>query len=256
MQVAGRPSWRFGHGNGQCPHLRAALFARDSAGLVVPPSPDVPPLLAAEWLAGELPSGLRALTAADLAAAAGQWLEWWRALLASTVAEAGSRPPYEADMADVLAWLANRHAAVFDPPEFGSLATMPELRAVARATQQTHPRVQDRYGSFDHYLVRRIAEQTAADFGMPIDAIDATAHVLDVQGSWWYVPGPGCVLCSPAATTDAAAAAKLLRAVFASRLEGGGAAGVREPRPPVAPSGIAPAPSRPAARSSAATKDR
>jgi hypothetical protein len=241
MQVAGRPSWRFEHGNGQCSHLRAALFARDSAGLAVPPSIDVPPPLAAEWLAGQAPPGLAALTAADLAAAATQWLEWWRALVASTVAEA--RPPHGADTAEVLAWLSNRHAAVFDPPEFGSLTAMPELRAVARATQQIHPRVPDRSGSFDYPLIRSTAEQTATDFGVPIDAIDGTAHVLDVQGSWWYVPGPGCVLCSPAATTDAAAAAKLLRAVFASRLAGGGAAGVREPRRPVAPLGNAAAPS-------------
>ena len=218
MRVAGRPSWRFGSGNGQCSHLRAALFARDSAGLAVPPSPGVPPPVAAEWLAGELPSGLAALAPADLAAAAGQWLEWWRALVASTVAEAGSRSPADAEPADVLAWLANRHATVFDPPDFGSLATMPELRAVARATQQIHPRVPDRPGSFDYQLIRSIAEQTAADFGVPIDAIDGTAHVLDVQGSWWHVAGPGCVLCSPAATADPAVAAQLLRAVFASRL--------------------------------------
>ncbi|MGB6454556.1 MAG: hypothetical protein WBH47_08705 [Streptosporangiaceae bacterium] len=218
MRVAGRPSWRFGSGNGQCWHLLAALFARDSAGLVVAPSPDVPPPLAAEWLAGELPSGLAAIAPADLAVAAGQWLEWWRALVASTVAEAGSRPPADAEPAEVLAWLANRHATVFDPPEFGSLATMPELRAVARAAQQTHPRVPDRSGSFDYQLIRSIAEQTAADFGVPIDGIDGTAHVLDVQGLWWHVAGPGCVLCSPQATADPAVAAQLLRAVFASRL--------------------------------------
>lgn len=218
MRVDGQPSWRFGYGNGNCSHLLGALFARDSAGLAILPEPDVPPPLAAEWLAGELPPGLATLTAADLMAAAGQWLEWWRALLADTVAEAGSRPPADADMADVLAWVASRHAAVFDPPEFGSLAGWPALRAVARATQQAHPRVPDRSGSFNHQLTRSIAEQTAADFGVPLDAIDATAHVLDVQGSWWRVIGPGCVLCSPAATTDSAVAAELLRAVFASRL--------------------------------------
>jgi hypothetical protein len=218
MHVPGRPSWRFSYGNGNCSHLRAALFARDSAGLAVQPGPDVPPPLAAEWLAGELPPGLAALTAADLTAAAGQWLEWWRALLADTVAEAGARPPADADPAEVLDWLANRHATVFDPPDFRSLARTPALRAVARATQQTHPRVPDRPGLFNHQLTRFIAEQTAADFGVPIDAVDATAHVLDVRGSWWHVIGPGCVLCSPAATTDPEVTALMLRAVFASRL--------------------------------------
>jgi hypothetical protein len=218
MRVAGRPSWRFGSGNGQCSHLRAALFARDSAGLVVASTADMPPPLAVEWLAGELPSGLAAIAPTDLAAAARQWPEWWRALLADTVAEAGSRPPADAEPAEVLAWLANRHATVFDPPDFRSLAGRPELRAVARATQQIHPRVPDRPGSFDYQLIRSIAEQTAADFGVRIDAIDAQAHVLDVQGLWWHVAGPGCVLCSPQAAADPAVAAQLLRAVFASRL--------------------------------------
>jgi hypothetical protein len=216
MQVAGRPSWQFRYGNGNCSHLLAALFARDSAGLAVQPAPDVPPPLAVEWLAGEAPPGLAALSAADREAAAGQWLHWWRALLADTVAAAASRPPAEADMAEVLGWLTSRHAAVFDPPEFGSLASLPELRSVARAAQQAHPRVPDRSGLFNHQLTMFIAEQTAADFGVPIDAMDATAHVLDVRGCWWHVIGPGCVLCSPAATTEVAE--PLLRAAFASRL--------------------------------------
>jgi hypothetical protein len=53
---------------------------------------------------------------------------------------------------------------------------------------------------------------------VPFDAIEGRAHVLDVQGLWRHLAGPGCVLCSPEATTDLAAAAELLRAVFASRL--------------------------------------
>jgi hypothetical protein len=179
----------------------------------------VPPPLAAEWLAGEPPPGLSALSAADLATAAGQWLAWWRQLLAIKVSLVDSRPPPGADMATTMAWAESLYrSAVFDPPDFGSLASAPELQVVVRATQQTHPRVPDRSGSFDHHVIRGIAERTAADFGAPIDAIDGRAHVLDVRGSWWHVPGPGCVLCSPAATTDPAVAAELLSAVFASRL--------------------------------------
>ncbi len=220
MRVAGRPSWRFGHGNGQCSDLIEALFARDAAGLAVPPSPDVPPPLATEWLIGELPPGLSTLTAADLAAAAGQWLTWWRQLLVVKVSLIDSRPPPGATAATTLAWAESLYtSAAFDPPDFHSLAPAPKLQAVVRATRpvlgSTPP---DRSGSFDYSLIRRIAEQTAADFGVPIDAIDGTAHVLDVQGSWWHVAGPGCVLCSPAATTDPTVAAELLSAVFASRL--------------------------------------
>jgi hypothetical protein len=211
MRFADRPSWRFGYGNGNCSYLLAALFARDSAALAIPLAVDVPPLLAEEWLAGESPAGLAAIPATDLEAAAGQWLAWWRA-------QVGSLPPGGADVAERLSWLASRHAAVFDPPDFRSLAAMRELQAVARAAQQVHPRVPDRSGSFDYHLIRSVAERTAADFGVPIDAIDATAHVLDVQGSWWRVIGPGCVLCSPAATSNPAVATELLTAAFASRL--------------------------------------
>ncbi len=219
MQVRGRPSWRFGYGNGQCSDLHEALFARDSAGLTVLPATDVPPPLAHEWLAGELPAGLVALTAADLAVAAGQWLTWWRQLLAVKVTLIDSRPPAGADMATTQAWARSLYrSAVFDPPDFDSLASTPELQAVVRAAQQVHPRVRDRSGSFPHQLIRTMAEQTAADFGVPIDAIVAQAHVLDVHGSWWHVVGPGCVLCSPSATTDLVMAEEMLRAVFASRL--------------------------------------
>ncbi|MBO0835563.1 MAG: hypothetical protein J2P28_08595 [Actinobacteria bacterium] len=219
MQFAGRPSWRFGYGNGNCSHLLAALFARDSARLAIPPAPDVPPSLASEWLAGEPAAALSVLSEADLAAATDQWLAWWRALLVDTVAEAGSRPPADADAAAILAWVGSRHAAVFDPPDFDSLAAAPELRVVVRATQEAWPRgLPDRPGSFNYQLIRFIAEATAAYYGVSMEAIDATAHVLDVRGSWWHLAGPGCVLCSPGATADMAVAEQMLRAVFASRL--------------------------------------
>lgn len=221
MHVVGRPSWRFGSGNGQCSDLHAALFARDAAGLGVPPSADVPPPLAAEWLAGELPPGLAALTGTRLAAAAGQWLTWWRQLLAVKVRLVDSEPPPGADVQTTLAWAGSLYRSeVFDPPDFDSLAWAPELRAAVAASQAAgpRPRPKDRIGSFDYRIVRTIAEQSAADFGVSVDAVDATAHVLDVRGVWWHVAGPGCVLCSPAATTDPAVAAELLSAVFTSRL--------------------------------------
>jgi hypothetical protein len=221
MRVAGRLSWRFEYGNGQASDLRDALFARDVAGLEVPPShDDIPPPLVAEWLVGQPPPGLAALTAADLAAAADQWLRWWRLLLTNRVSVDESRPPPGAAVETVMAWAKLLYeSAVFDPPDFDSLASAPELQSVVRATHGARPRgLADRSGSFNYQLIRLIAEQTAAEFGVSMDAIDATAHVLDVQGSWWRVIGPGCVLCSPAATTDPEIAEPLLRELFASRL--------------------------------------
>jgi len=219
MRVAGRPSWRFAFGNGQASDLHAALYARDAAGLDVPAAPDVPPRLAADWLAGDASPRPTAVTAAGRASAAGQWLPWWRALLAVKVSIVDSRPPANGDMAATLAWAKLLHSsAVFDPPEFAALAATRELRAVITATYAAWPQVPDRSGSFDYGLIRSTAEQIAAEFGVPIEAMDARAHVLDVRGSWWHVVGPGCVLCSPGATSDPAVAAQLLGAVFASRL--------------------------------------
>jgi len=220
MHIAGRPSWRFEHGNGQASDLQDALLSRDLAGLAVPPSPDVPPPLAADWLAGQPPAGLAALTAAELTAAAAQWPGWWRQLLANKVSIGDSRPPPGAGVEAMMAWAKLLcESAVFDPPGFDSLALVPELQALVRATYGTRPRgLADRPGSFHHQLIRSIAEETAEESGAPIDAMDVTAHVLDVRGSWWHVAGPGCVLCSPAATADPGVAEQLLRAAFASRL--------------------------------------
>ncbi len=253
MRLAGRPSWRFGYGNGSASDLHASLFARDAAGLAVSAEPDVPPSLASDWLVGGPPSGLAAVTSTARATAASQWLTWWRRLVEAKCDETQARPPAGGDTAAMMDWLrarAERFNASFDPPRFASLASTPELRAVVAASYPARrrrsaeavvdldveggpgvghrilgrgacPRPRsgaNRSGSFDYDLIRSIAEQTAAEFGVPIDAIDGTAHVLDVQGSWWHVAGPGCVLCSPAAITDAAEAAQLLSAVFASQL--------------------------------------
>jgi hypothetical protein len=219
MRTVDRPSWRFAHGNGQVSDLHEALFARDAAALVVPPSSDVPPALASGWLARESWPMRPTLSAAERAAAGHQWLAWWRQLLAVKVSLA-SGPPLNGDIATTLAWAESLYSsAAFDEPEFASLASAPELQAMVRAAHQARPRgLPGRSGSFQYQVIRRIAEQTAADFSVPTDAIDGRAHVLDVRGTWWHVAGPGCVLCSPAATTDAKVAEQLLRAVFVSRL--------------------------------------
>lgn len=220
MQVAGRPSWRFAYGNGQASDLHEALFARDAAGLIVPQLADVPPPLAAEWLAAVSSARLAEIAEGTRALAAVQWLTWWRKLIANKVRLVDSRPPPGDDMTATLAWAESLYeSAVFDPPNFDSLVSAPELRRVVLAARQVRPRgLADRSGSFHQQPVRSIAEQTAEELGAPIEAMDARAHVLDVTGSWWHVAGPGCVLCSPAATADQAVAAQLLRAAFTSRL--------------------------------------
>jgi len=65
-------------------------------------------------------------------------------------------------------------------------------------------------------LVRDAAESTAADLGIPVGDVKGYADVLEVDGLWSYLAGPGCALCSAAVACDPLAAAGLLREVFSS----------------------------------------
>jgi hypothetical protein len=217
MQLAGRTSWRFGENDGG--NLDLALFARDAAGLEVPPAPDIPPPLAAAI-------GHRLAPASGVAAA--QWVTWWRALVRF---QAGEAAPWRrpGPGADVRAWLEamhERYVAVFDPPEFESLASMPALRAVASATFAANGRSllprepPDRTppGAFDYHVVQAAAEDAIAEYGVDPGEVDGTVQVLAVRGAWSHLAAPGYALCSTQVAADPAAAAALLREVFASRL--------------------------------------
>jgi hypothetical protein len=214
MQVAGRPSWRFEEKDGGDLHF--ALFARDAAGLNVPSAPDIPPPLTAAFDQQLAPPS---------AAAASQWAIWWRRLIrfqAGEIVPSRRRGPGD----DLHAWLTEmreRHLAVFDPPDFASLASTPELQAVATETfPDAHrlPRGESRIppGAFDYQVVRAAAEAACREFGVSPDKIDGAVQVLEVQGAWSFLAGPGYALCSSAVAADPQAAAQLLRAVFASRL--------------------------------------
>jgi len=126
MQSAGSPSWRFAEGIEQLPLV--ALFVRDAVGLDVPPSPVNPPRLD-----GDLPAH-PAQRDSELRATAGAfWTGWWQALLALDVRQHQGTP----SGVDQRAWFrqrADEHRAVFDPPEFTSLADRPALREVVRTT--------------------------------------------------------------------------------------------------------------------------
>jgi len=103
---------------------------------------------------------------------------------------------------------------------------MPELRAVASATfaadgrslMPREPPDRTPPGAFDYQVVRAAAEGAIAEFGVDPGEIDGTVQVLDVQGAWSHLAAPGYALCSTQVAADPAAAAALLRNVFASRL--------------------------------------
>jgi hypothetical protein len=217
MRQAGSPSWRFMEDDAQFLHL--ALFMRDATGLAATRSDDIPP-----HLAGEVPGQAGALPEDERAAAAGQWVTWWRRLLAQAVREAlrGNAPDGDQDP---LAWVQAVYAGrqeVFDPPRFGSLADLPQLRPIAAAVYPDADRwwstrertVPQEGGAFAWRLVRDAAEDAAAELGIPIGDVTAAVYVLDVDGAWSYLAAPGCALCSVAVAVDPPAARRLLHDVF------------------------------------------
>ena len=218
MQLAGSSSWRLGTDNAQFLHI--GLFVRDATRLTVPPSADIPPRLA-----GDVPDLSAVLPAGERAAAAAQWVIWWRWLLGHAVREARRRRQERGhDAMTRVRAMAEREQEILDPPEFRSLADMPALRSAAVATfddavtwtNGPERSGQGEHGVFAWRLIRDTAESTAAELGIPVGDMDAVVHVLNVPGSWSHLAGPGCGICSITMPDDPQAARLLLHEVFAS----------------------------------------
>jgi len=224
MHLQGSASWRFGHGD--MGYLHTALFVRDAARLPVAPSADIPPPLA-----GDVPDCSDVVLPGERAEAGQQWAAWWQRLVSQATREARQSwtpLPAATDPDDFHARIRHRFAGqeeVFDPPAFGSLADMPSMQTAAISTlgpsrQWSHSRRDgasdpDRFGG---PVVRDAARTAVAELGVPARDLTGYAHVLDVEGSWSYLAGPGCALCSAAVACDPSAAAALLRDIFASGL--------------------------------------
>ncbi len=200
MHRHGSGSWRFGHGD--MGYLHTALFIRDTARLPVAASADIPPRLA-----GIVPDYADVLPPGERAAAAQQWVAWWHRLLGQAVREARQSVtplPAGTDPDDFEAVMWHTFAGredVFDPPGFGSLAGMQPLQSAVTATFEIPvqwsrlsrfcTRGSERFPS---PLVRDAAASTAADLGIPVGDLNGYAHVLELEGLWSYLAGPGCCL--------------------------------------------------------------
>jgi hypothetical protein len=218
MKLAGSSSWRFEEDNAQLLHI--GLFVRDATGLTVPPSADIPPRLA-----GDVPDLSAVLPAGERAAAAAQWVIWWRRLLGHAVHEVRRRGQEGSqDVMTQVRAMAERELQILDPPEFWSLADMQELRSAIMATfddavtwtNGPERSGQQEPGVFAWPLIRDAAQSTAAELGIPVDDMDAVVHVLNVQGSWSHLAGPGSGICSVMMADDPQAARRLLHDLFAS----------------------------------------
>jgi hypothetical protein len=128
------------------------------------------------------------------AAAAAQWLAWWRVLWAQTIAQhrASTVPPEPPLFGlDVM--------FVPDPPDFPSLAPAPELRQVVTSSweslsawlDRTHysGRPQDGDGDLGSAdWARNLIERADGLARRPIADVDVELGILPVAGSWhWLV---------------------------------------------------------------------
>jgi hypothetical protein len=223
VRFAGSKSWRFEHDDLDV--LRRALFVRDAAMLPVAASEEIPPRLT-----GDVPASSDVVPEGDRAAAAEQWLLWWRLMLDQAVREFGTRKaedPSDDMMARLQARTSWRHE-VCGPPDFAGISAWPELQSAAVGTHSAHhawalrgsrsSASEDRL--FAWQVVNDAVHDAAASLGMPVSEMDAVAHVVPVKGEWSYIAGPGCGVCSVDLALDPVAAGDLLRKLFVSAFPG------------------------------------
>lgn len=208
MHMVGRRSWRLSVGDDEL--LTAALIVRDAVGLVVE-ADDVPPPLA------DAPPSSAVLDGEDLTAVAGDWLGWWRALVAAGVEGRRDEPPRGRKAFEVWARRsAVRHESAGAPPDFAGLGHAPGLRRAAVALFRDAAAHQDRaslHGTLHERPwadTRRAVDEVAARRGVDPGVLDGTVIVVPTSGPWWRVAQPGFALASPHADAlDAAVSAAL-----------------------------------------------
>lgn len=221
MRRADSASWRFAEGIEQLPLV--TLFVRDTLRLGVPAGADIPPRLD-----GELPDHSALLDPLRRAEAAALWTGWWRAVVAQEVRGQQSSPG-----PDQRAWLrqlAAEYEAIFDPPEFTTLANHAALREAVLATFKEAVRWADaqrqallvppigRAGQFDYDTIRSVAEQVARRRRVSPGAVRACAVLVPVEAVWWHRVAPGAVVSSVHAASNPATAKIILADAFESGL--------------------------------------
>jgi hypothetical protein len=217
MKRVGSESWRFEKSIDELPHV--ALYVRDALRLEIVNQASNPPRLA-----GDIADRSDRLDAMIRRDTAREWPVWWEAIIGS-VDEASSLPEGGTAFGRQR---ASRHVQYFDPPFWDSLTDLPALRQAVSVTfdeaSQFAEDVRRRAiiesprpsPDFPYDLIRRAAEAVAAEAGVSIGVLDASASVIYVDGSWWRVLRRGELLSSIGAARDPDHAYSALTAVFKS----------------------------------------
>lgn len=226
MRISGSSSWRLEMRDSQLLHV--ALFVRDREGILMPGDSRLPPAVRHVATASTpRPHG-------DARVLGPQWMRWWQRLAAHEVgsfAIARTAQARQVPVEDMVRQLADAGSAAFDPPDFGTLADSPELRAVVtrrwkealdwfagRSAEPRHTR--PGIPAISHVVIERAALGVAAERGVPIDRLDAAVDLLDVTGLWSHSVAPGHMLCSVELIRDDDAAEDVVRRAFISGLDG------------------------------------
>ena len=176
--------------------MHSLLFIRD-AWRLEPSGADVPPALV-----GHLPEIEPELSASERAEMSAAWLDWWRRFI--QVEGATERGDYARVVGSDAGRTQQRAAvfAVFDPPEFATLADSPSLQKAARqvCNQALQWKVEHRAVAPDRksaWLAQKaVAESVIEEYQVSPSRVAAGVIVLDVSGPWSNIPEPGVLLCS------------------------------------------------------------
>ncbi len=175
----------------------------------MPPHPSVPPPLIG------LPENHSSLSNDVRVEAGREWLDWWeRVLLFET---RNTRSSVSALRGKGL--LGRRD--IFDWPELRALASWPSLWRAAVETGGAARTFRPATPPGTRSLavdVRAVAEGLIEQLEVSPDRLRAGVVVLGVEGSWWYSPSPGALVCSIAVSQDGAQMASLLRSVLQAGL--------------------------------------
>lgn len=217
MHVAGRASWSFSTGLGGA--VSRALFIRDAARLPVPSAPDVPPPCSPT-----VPDHTDLVADVNLEAAAVQWLDWWRDVVATHGRRQLEQDHLDLGAGDIDGGSHDLSAppGELDPPGFVSLDGQPALQAVVArlfALPDLWPERPQGHGPDELLggeLVPRVVHEVARERGVPVNSLGACVLIVPVTSVWWAVARPGVVLASLGAVADREAAEQLTRAVYLS----------------------------------------
>jgi hypothetical protein len=175
-------------------------------------------------LVGDVPDLSSSLTEGNRIQASTAWLDWWKRVIEVEGAIELGEFTRGASQGNAVRKLATAHRAVFDPPDFESLAGWPSLQSISRMTcaqalrwhskgHTSSPQEKERWR-----VMKAVADDLCAEYQVSASRLNAGVISLAVEGTWSSFPRPGVLLCSEEILKEGAFFAPLLRDAFTQGL--------------------------------------